>query len=46
MRAAILETPDDGWIPALDQDDTERANGQVVELTDDVDLGTWPRVRG
>jgi hypothetical protein len=42
VRTAILETPDDSWTPALDQDDTERANGQVVELTDDVDLGTWP----
>ena len=42
VRAAILATPDDVWIPALDQDDTERANGQVVELTDHVDLHTWP----
>ena len=31
VRAAILATPDDVWIPALDQDDTERTNGQVVE---------------
>jgi hypothetical protein len=43
VRAAILATPDDVWIPALDQDDTERANGQVVELTDTVDLDTWPQ---
>jgi hypothetical protein len=42
VRAAILATPSDGWIPALDQDDTERANGQVSELTDRVDLSTWP----
>jgi hypothetical protein len=42
VRAAILQTPDDRWIPALDQDDTERTNGQVVELTDSVDLDTWP----
>jgi Transposase DDE domain group 1 len=42
LRAAILATPDGGWIPALDQDDTERSNGQVVELTDRVDLHTWP----
>jgi hypothetical protein len=27
---------------SLDQDDTERTNGQVVELTDRVDLITWP----
>jgi hypothetical protein len=43
VRAAILATPDDLWIPALDQDDTERTNGQVVELTDSVDLNTWPQ---
>ena len=43
VRAAILATPVDIWIAALDQDDTERANGQVVELTDHVDLNTWPQ---
>jgi hypothetical protein len=42
VRAAILHTPDDAWIAALEQDDTERTNGQVVELTDRVDLSTWP----
>jgi hypothetical protein len=42
VRAAILDTPDDAWIPALDQDGTERANGQVVELTDRVALSSWP----
>ena len=43
VRGAILETPDRAWISALDQDDTERTNGQVVELTDRVDLSTWPQ---
>jgi hypothetical protein len=43
VRAAILATADDGWIPALDPDDTERPNGQVSELTDSVDLDTWPQ---
>jgi hypothetical protein len=42
VRAAILETPDDAWIPALDQDDTERENGWVVEITDQLDLSSWP----
>jgi Transposase DDE domain group 1 len=42
VRAAILDMPDGAWIPALDHDDTERANGQVSELTDSVDLTTWP----
>ena len=42
VRAAILTTPNDAWIPALDQDGSERTNGQVVELTDHVELSTWP----
>jgi Transposase DDE domain group 1 len=42
VRAAILATPDTAWIPALDQDGTERENGQVVELTDHVELSSWP----
>ena len=42
VRAAILDTPENAWIPALDQDGTERANGQVVELTDHVELSSWP----
>ena len=42
VRAAILQTGDESWIAALEQDDTERENGQVVEITDRVDLSTWP----
>jgi hypothetical protein len=42
VRAAILQTRDGAWIPALDQDATERENGQVSELTDHVDLSAWP----
>ena len=42
VRAAILETPDNAWIAALDQDGSERENGQVVEITDRLDLSTWP----
>ena len=42
VRAAILTTPADAWIAALDQDDSERPNGQVVEITDRIDLGSWP----
>jgi hypothetical protein len=42
VRAAILATPEDAWIPALDQHDTPRPNGQVSELTDQVKLGSWP----
>jgi Transposase DDE domain group 1 len=42
VRAAILETPDGDWIPALDQDGTTRENGEVVEITERIDLSTWP----
>jgi hypothetical protein len=36
-------TPEEAWIPALDQDGTVRPNGQVVELTERVKLGSWPQ---
>jgi Transposase DDE domain group 1 len=42
VRAAILETPQDAWVPALDQDGSERENGEVAEITDRLDLGSWP----
>ena len=42
VRAAILDTRDDAWVPALDQDGSERDNGQVVEITDRVELSSWP----
>jgi hypothetical protein len=38
VRQAILEIPEDAWVPALDQDDSERENGQVAEISDRVDL--------
>jgi hypothetical protein len=43
VRAAILEIPEDAWIPALDQDGSERKNGQVVEITDRVGVSSWPQ---
>ncbi len=43
VRAAILETPEDAWAAALDADGSERANGEVVEITDRVDLASWPQ---
>src|SRR3954467_1050620 len=43
VRAAILEIPDDAWVAALDQDGSERDNGEVAELTDQVDLSSWPQ---
>jgi Transposase DDE domain group 1 len=42
VRTAILKTPDDAWVPALDQDGTVRANGQISEITDRVELSSWP----
>jgi Transposase DDE domain group 1 len=42
VRSAILETPENTWIAALEQDGSTRENGQVVELTDRLELGTWP----
>jgi Transposase DDE domain group 1 len=42
VRAAILEIPEDAWVVALDQDGSERENGEVCEITDMVDLSAWP----
>lgn len=42
VRAAILDIPADAWVPALDQHGAERDNGEVAELTDSVDLCSWP----
>ena len=42
VRAAIVELPDDAWVPALDQDGSVRNNGEVAEITDSVDLSSWP----
>jgi hypothetical protein len=42
VRAAILEIPADAWVTALDQDGSVRHNGEVAEITDRVDLSSWP----
>jgi hypothetical protein len=41
VRAAILEIPADAWVPALDQEGSERENGEVAEITNNVDLSAW-----
>jgi hypothetical protein len=41
VRAAILQIPEDAWVPALDQDGSHRTNGEVAEITDSVDLSGW-----
>lgn len=42
VREAILQIPDDDWVPALDTDGTERENGQICEITHRLDLSGWP----
>ena len=47
VRSAILQTPEDAWVPALDQDGSERDNGEVAEITSLVDLAALAaRARG
>jgi hypothetical protein len=41
VRAAVLEIPDEDWVCAVDQDGSQRLNGQVAEITG-LDLGGWP----
>jgi DDE family transposase len=42
VRAAIFKTAEDAWVPALDQDGSQRENGEVVEITHLLDLSSWP----
>ncbi|MCA1678670.1 MAG: IS1380 family transposase [Actinobacteria bacterium] len=43
VRAAILQIPAEAWVSALDQDGSERNNGEVAEITDTLELGSWPQ---
>jgi hypothetical protein len=43
VRAAILQIPADAWVSALDQDGSERNNGEVAEITETLQLGSWPQ---
>ena len=42
VRSAILQIPENAWVPALDQDGSARDNGEVCEITEMVDLSAWP----
>ena len=43
LRTAILDLPENAWVPALRQDGSQREGGaQVAELTDQLDLAAWP----
>ena len=43
VRAAILQIPEDDWVCSLDQDGHARPNGQVCEITQHLDLTSWPQ---
>jgi len=42
VRAAILKISEDAWVAALATDGSERENGQIAEITKDLDLSSWP----
>lgn len=42
VRTAIGQIPADAWVSALEKDGSERENGQVAEITDSVELSSWP----
>jgi hypothetical protein len=42
VRGAITEIADDTWVRAVDQDGSDRPNGQVCQITDLLDLTGWP----
>ena len=43
VRDAILQIPEDDWVCSLDQDGQQRPNGQVCEITEHLDLTSWPQ---
>jgi hypothetical protein len=43
VRAAILDVCEDAWVAALDHDGSARANGEVAEITEHVELSPWPQ---
>ncbi len=42
VRDAIADLPETAWVKAIRSDGTEREHSQVAEITDRVDLCTWP----
>jgi len=42
VRGAIVQIPNIAWVCAVDQDGTHRPNGHVAEITDHLDLTSWP----
>jgi len=42
VRHAIVQIADGDWVCALHQDGSPRPNGQVCEITEHLDLASWP----
>jgi hypothetical protein len=42
VREAILQLGASAWVSAIDQDGSERPNGEVAEITEHLDLTGWP----
>jgi hypothetical protein len=42
VRAAILTLPEAAWAPAIGQDGEDRDGAWVAEITDRLELSTWP----
>jgi hypothetical protein len=42
VREAIIAMPESAWIKAIRADSSEREHSQVCEITDQVDLSSWP----
>jgi Transposase DDE domain group 1 len=42
VRSAILEVPEARWVQAINADGEDRDGAWVTELTDRVDLSSWP----
>ena len=42
VRGAIMELPGSAWQGAIDGEGSEREGAQVTELTDHVELSSWP----
>jgi Transposase DDE domain group 1 len=42
VRTAIVELPEGAWVEAIDQDCEAREGAGVAELTDYLDLSSWP----
>jgi hypothetical protein len=42
VREAILELPAAAWAPAIGQDGEDRDGAWVAEISERLDLGTWP----